>query len=152
MVIEKEELHSVVPHRDRLLLLGRVTGYNLEERSIEAESVITEDCIFYDSALKGVPAWVGFEYIAQAISALTGIRDRENKVPQKFGFILAVSRLQIGLPFFKTGSIITIRAKEIESMPPVSVFEGEIFADGKKALEGKITAMEVDNENKKRFM
>lgn len=34
-------------------------------------------------------------------------------------------------------------------MCPVYVFEGEIFLDGKKALGGKLTVIEVDNETEK---
>jgi predicted hotdog family 3-hydroxylacyl-ACP dehydratase len=151
-MFEKEELLSIVPHRGRMLLLSRVIGYNLKERSIEAEYHVTEDCLFYDFTEMGVPAWVGFEFIAQAISAFSGIRDKEKGELPKRGFVLSVSKLQIGLPFFKTGSIITIRAKEIENMYPVYVFEGEIFLDDKKVLAGKLTVMEVDNENQIRLI
>ena len=149
-MIEKEELLSLVPHRGKMLLMNKVLSYNLEEQSIEAEYHISEDCLFYDSAARGVPAWVGFECIAQTISALSGIRGKEKGAPPKTGFILAVSKLRIELPFYKTGSVLTIKSKEIESEYPVYIFGGEIFLGGKKALEGKITVMEVDNENEKR--
>jgi len=149
-MIEKEELLSIVPHRDRMVLLSRVVAYDLEEQSIETEYDITEDCIFYDSSAKGVPAWVGFEFIAQSICAYCGIRDKKNGVPPKKGFIMAVSQLQMGLPFFRTGSIITIKTRELDNLYPVSVIEGEIFLDGKKVLGGKLTIMEVNDENEKR--
>ena len=150
-MIEKDELLSVIPHRDKMLLLSKVIDYDLEERSIEAEYRISADCIFYDSAAMGVPAWVGLEFIAQTICALCGIRDKKMGVPQKKGFILSVSQLQLGLPFFKTGSIIYIKAKETERMDPICFLEGEIFLDGKKVLEGKLTIMEVDDESQKRL-
>ena len=151
-MIEKEELFSIVPHRGRMLLLGRVTGYNLEDRSIEAEYHITEDCLFYDSTAKGVPAWAGFEFIAQAIAAISGLKDRENGEPPKFGFVLAISQMQIKLPFFKPGTIIKIKARETDNIHPVFVFEGEIFLDGIKVLGGKLTVMEVDKQTEKRLM
>ena len=150
-MIEKEELPGIVPHRGRMLLLSRITGYNLEERSIEAEYHVTEDCLFYDTAEMGVPAWAGFEFIAQAVAAFSGLKDKGKGHTPKIGFVLSVSRLQMDIPFFKAGSILTIRAKETGNMYPVYVFEGEIFLDSKKVLEGKITIMEVDNENERRF-
>ena len=150
-MIEKDELLSIIPHRGRMLLLSKVIDYDLEVRRIEAEYHITEDCIFYDSAAMGVPAWVGFEFLAQAFCALCGIRDREMGVPPKKGFVLAVTKLQTGLPFFKTGSIICIKAKETERMDPVCFLEGELFLDDKKVLEGKLTIMEVDDESQKRL-
>ena len=145
-MIEKEEMLSIMPHRDRMLLLTKVNEYDFKEESIEAEYHITEDCLFYDSAAAGVPAWVGFEFIAQAVSAFMGIKTRARGEPVKIGFILSVSQVRIGLPFFKTGNTIVIKAKEFECMDPLYIYKGEIFIEGKKVLEGKLTVMEVDDE------
>ena len=145
-MIEKEELLSLIPHGGRMLLLDRVKWYNLKEQSIEAEYRITEDCLFYDSAADGVPAWVGFEFIAQAVSALTGIGYRERGEPPNVGFILGVSQVQIRYPFLRTGSIIGIKAKEIEHLDSLYIFKGEIFFENERVLEGKITIMDVDKE------
>jgi predicted hotdog family 3-hydroxylacyl-ACP dehydratase len=145
-MIEKEEMLSIIPHRDRMLLLTKVNEYDFKEESIEAEYHITEDCLFYDPAAAGVPAWVGFEFIAQAVSAFMGIKTRARGEPVKIGFILSVSQVRIGLPLFKTGSIITIKAKEFECMYPLYIYTGEIFIEGRKVLEGKLTVMEVDDE------
>jgi len=145
-MIEKEELLSIVPHRGRMFLLSRVIKYNTRERSIEAEYDITEDCLFYDSQADGVPTWAGFEFIAQAISALIGITDRENGLPSKKGYILGVSQMQIKLPFIKTGSKLTIKSRELDNVAPMYVFEGEIFLDDKEILAGKLTVMDVYDE------
>jgi len=150
-MIEKEGLFSVVPHRSRMLLLSRIISYDLEERSIVAEYQITKDCIFYDSVADGVPAWVGFEFIAQSISAFSGIRDGEKGKSPKIGFVLAVSKLKMGLSFFKAGTTITIKSREIDNMYPVYVFEGDIFLDGEKVLGGKLTVMEASDEDVKRL-
>ena len=145
-MIEKEELLSIMPHRGKMLLLTKVNEYDLKNESIEAEYHLTEDCLFYDPAAAGVPAWVGFELIAQAVSAFMGIKTRAKGEPVKIGFILGVSQVQMGLSFFKTGSIILIKAQEFECMDPLYMYKGEIFIDGEKVLEGKLTVMEVDDE------
>jgi len=145
-MIEKEEMLSIMPHRGKMLLLSKVNEYNLQEESIEAEYHLTEDCLFYDPAAGGVPAWVGFEFIAQTVSAYMGIKTRARGEPIKIGFILGVSQMRIGLSLFKTGSIIVIKAKEFECMDPLYIYKGEIFIEGKKVLEGKLTVMEVDDE------
>ena len=144
-MIENEELLSIVPHRGKMLLLKRVKDYNLQEYTIEAECQIERDCIFYDSEKEGVPSWVGFEFIAQTVSAFIGIKNRERKV-NNIGLIMSVTQMRIGLPIFQTDSIITIKAKEVDGMDSVHVFEGEIFLEGEKVLEGKITVMDVDSE------
>lgn len=145
MKIEKEELLSIIPHKNRMMLLSRITDFNEENKSIEAEYEIKKDCLFYDSALPGVPACIGFEFIAQSISAYIGIRDLGKKV-HKMGYILSISQMRIGLPYFKTDSIITIKSRESGGMDPVYVFEGEIYLYGEKVVEGKITVLDVYDE------
>jgi predicted hotdog family 3-hydroxylacyl-ACP dehydratase len=129
-----------------MLLLSRVKAYNLREQTIEAEYHITEDCLFYDSAMAGVPAWVGFEFIAQAISAYSGIKDRENGVAPQMGFILSVSSMRIGIPLFKAGTTVEIKTREIDCMDLTFTYEGEILLEGEKVMEGKLTVMKVNNE------
>ena len=145
-MIEKDELLSIVPHRGRMLLLSRIKEYNTTEGILQGEYDITTGCLFYDPAAEGVPAWAGFEIIAQGISALSGLRDREMGRQPKFGFILSVSSMWIGIPFIKAGSTVEIKIKEIGRMDSVFAFEGEIFHERKKILSGKITAMDVDEK------
>jgi len=145
-MIEKEELITVLPHRERMLMLDKVRFYDLKEKYIEAEYLITSDCLFFDSNAGGVPAWVGFEFIAQAISAYTGIDYRERGEPPKIGFILGISRMKIAVPFFDSGTALIIRAKEVERMDSFYIYEGEIFKRDNKVLEGKITVMDVDEK------
>jgi predicted hotdog family 3-hydroxylacyl-ACP dehydratase len=146
LYIEKEELLSIMPHRGRMLLLSGVKGYNLNERSIEAEYHITSDCLFYDSAMAGVPAWAGFEFIAQAISAYAGLRDRENGIPPRMGYILSVTSMRMGVSLFENGSTAEIRAKETERVDMVGTFNGEILLHGSKVLEGRLMVMEINHE------
>ena len=146
-MIEKEELLSLIPHKDRMFLLSRVTGYNIEKKSIEAQYDVTENCLFYDSQAGGVPTWAGIEFIAQAISALIGIKDRELGLPPKKGYILGISRMQFKLPYIKTGSIITIKTRCHESVDPIYIFEGEIFFNGEEILSGKLTVIDIYDQS-----
>ena len=132
------------------MMLDRIIKYNIQEKCIEAEYNITEECLFYNEKEGGVPSWVSFEFIAQAVSAFIGIRDRENGIPPQEGYILGISQMNIGLTFLKKNSIITINSRELESMHPVYVFKGEILLNCKEAVSGKITVMEVSEEQKNR--
>ena len=145
-MINKEDIAAFVPHKGRMLLLTGINEYNLEERSLCAEYHITEDCLFFDPVIGGVPAWVGFEFLAQAIAALSGLYSRQKKEAPKIGFILSVSSIQIKLPFFLAGSTVELRVKESSNLDQVSSFNGEIFLEGNKVLEGKLTVMDVNDE------
>ena len=145
-MIEKDELLSILPHRGKMFLLSRVNSYDLEEYSLEAEYDITENCIFYDPEFGGVPAWAGFEFIAQAISALVGLWRRERGEEAKLGFIMSVSSVKISLPCFKAGDTAELKVKRINRMDMVYTFEGFIFLAGRKVFEGKMTILDVDDE------
>jgi predicted hotdog family 3-hydroxylacyl-ACP dehydratase len=146
MKIEKNDLSSVIPHRGRMMLLTRVTSYSLEDWSLEAEYQIDKDCIFYDTLSSGVPSWAGFEFMAQAISAFVGIKIRELGEEPKMGFILSVSSMKFEIPVFKTGDSAQIEVRKIGEMDNVYTFEGKINVNGCKALEGKLTVMEIAHE------
>jgi len=149
-MIEINDLSSIIPHSNRMLLLSRITGYNLEERSLEAEYHITENCLFFDPAIGGVPCWVGFESIAQAIAAFSGIGNCEKNGKMRIGFIISISKMEVFLPVLKSGSTVVIKVKELDCTDSVYNFDGQIFLEGTKALEGTLTIMEAEgmkNEN-----
>jgi predicted hotdog family 3-hydroxylacyl-ACP dehydratase len=144
-LIEQEEIKTLIPHKGKMLLLSRVIEYDIEH-SIRAEYDITKDCLFYDPAAEGVPAWVGFEFMAQAISVLTGIRKRENGEKPQIGFILSVPSIRMEIPLFKCGSSVEVRVKETDCTDMIYTFDGAAFLEGKKVMEGKLMVMEVSDE------
>jgi len=144
-LIEQEELQTLIPHKGKMLLLSRIIEYDIEH-SIRAEYDITGNCLFYDPVLDGVPAWAGFEFIAQTISALTGIRSRERGDKPKMGFILSIPSMRMEIPFFKNGSTVEVRVKETDCTNMIYTFEGEAFLEDKKVMEGKMMVMEVNDE------
>ena len=145
-MIEKEELETLIPHRGKMLLLSRVNEYNLKEGTLSAEYHVSESCIFYDPAAGGVPSWAGFEFIAQAISAYSGIRNREMGIKPKMGFILSIPLVQIEIPVYKPGSRIVLNVVEKDRTGLIYTFEGNAYLDGKKAMEGKLMVMEINEE------
>ena len=145
-MIEQKDLESLMPHKGRMLLLTRVLGYSLEERTLTGEYHITDNCLFYDPEMGGVPAWAGFEFLAQAIAALSGIYSKKKGEAPKIGFILSISSVQMHVPFYPSGCIIELKVKEINSLDQVSNFEGEIFLEGKKVMEGNLMVIDANEE------
>lgn len=147
MLIEKEEIETILPHRGKMMLLSRVTDYHISGK-VRAEYDITQSCLFYDAEAGGVPSWVGFEFMAQTISAYSGLRDREGIKP-KIGFILSVPSIEIYVPLFTAGKPVDIYMEMIDRVDLVYTFEGYILYEGKKAMEGKIMVMEIDENDEK---
>jgi len=144
-LIEREELQTLIPHQGKMILLDRVTGYDIEH-GIRAEYDITEDCLFYDPAINAVPSWVAFECMAQAISALSGIASREKGEKPKFGFILSVPSMRIEIPLLRPGSSVEVRVQGADCLDMIYTFEGAAFVEGKKVMEGKLMVLEVSDE------
>ena len=147
-MIEKEELQTLIPHKGKMMLLDRVIDYDIEH-SIRAEYNITKNCLFYDPALDGVPSWAGFEFMAQTISVLTGIRKRGKGEKPTIGFILSIPSMRMVIPVFKNGDSLEIRAKETDCTDMIYTFEGAIFLKDKKVIEGSLMVMEVSDEKYK---
>jgi predicted hotdog family 3-hydroxylacyl-ACP dehydratase len=147
MIIEEEELQSLVPHRGKMFLLSRITEYNVDERSLVAEYDIKKNCIFYESEIGGIPGWAGFELIAQAISALSGIDGRKKGEKPKIGFILSVSGMKVFIPVFPPDETVKIKIIEDYRMDMIYTYCGQVFLGGKTAVEAKLTVMDVNEKN-----
>ena len=116
------------------------------ERSLCAEYDMSEDCLFFDPVIKAAPAWTGFEFMAQAISALSGIRDRVNGEEPKLGFIMSVSSMRIRLASFKAGTCLEVKVRECSAMDLVYTFQGEVSIEGRIIMEGRLTVMNASYE------
>lgn len=143
-MIEKAELETLIPHRGKMMLLSRVNEYDLKEGTLCAEYHISEDCLFYDPRSGGVPSWVGFEFLAQAISAYSGIRNREMGIKPKMGFILSVPFMRMEIPVYKSGARLLLNVVEKDRTGLIYSFDVEASLGGKKAMEGKLMVMEMD--------
>ena len=146
-MIDRDEVLTLIPHRGKMLLLSKVNSYDYKEMHLCAEYHVTPDCIFLDPAIGGVPSWAGFEFIAQAISVLSGIRYRELGIKPRLGFILSIPSMKMEIPFFKPGTCVELRVKLKDATDPIYTFAGEAFVEGKKAIEGKLMVMEINEEN-----
>ncbi|MDR2073673.1 MAG: 3-hydroxylacyl-ACP dehydratase [Spirochaetaceae bacterium] len=145
--ISGEELYTLVPHRGKMFLLSRITDFDLEDHLLVSEYDITRDCLFYREELGGVPSWAGFEFMAQSISALSGIKNRNWGKPPRFGFILSVSEFQMYVPVFKEKTTVRIEVKEETIVDTIYSFRGAIFniPGTEKIVAAKLTVMETRN-------
>ena len=98
---KKSDLEKLVPHKGKMFLLDRVKKYVLETITIETQVDIDESNLFYDENLGGVPVWISFEYMAQSISAMSGIFGHAHNEAPKVGFIMSVSSFNSHVPVFK---------------------------------------------------
>jgi predicted hotdog family 3-hydroxylacyl-ACP dehydratase len=144
--IDREELLTLVPHKGSMFLLSRIVSCDLQKHSLVCEYDITEEGLFYKEDLKGIPSWVGFELMAQSISALSGLRGRNDGRPPCYGFILSVSDMALHIPVL--AGTVRIEVEEETVVDLVYAFRCRVFpvaSGGASAVEAKLTVMEAED-------
>lgn len=100
-------IEEVVPHRQDMCLLERIVRW--DDDGIEAELVVPEAGLFVEDG--GIPAWVGIEYMAQAIAAWAGCRARTAGRPPQLGFLLGSRRYSSQRSSFPSGTCLRVQAR-----------------------------------------
>ena len=141
----KNLVGELVPHKGKMLLLDRVRDYDLKENSITTEIDIARDNMFYEEELGGVPAWIAFEYMAQSVSALSGICGRAKGEKPKTGFIMSVNGFKADIPVFMQGETVVVKVQEKIRMDQAVTYDGVAIIGENIAVTAKLNTVEVDN-------
>ena len=108
-MIEQFDVDEVVPHGEQMILIDRILEY--DDSTLMAEVVITEESHFLND-FGQVPAWVGVEYMAQAIAAWAGIKARLENREVGIGFLLGARRFESTVASFKLQMRLIITIQE----------------------------------------
>lgn len=140
------DIRTLLPHSGRMVLLDRVLG-------ADAENLCAEVRIHAGSMLadgQGVGAWVGIEYMAQAIAAHAGWLARERGDAVKVGFLLGSRKYAAGVPRFAIGSVLQVHVHRVlQAENGLGAFECHIdIVDGPaRAASATVTVFQPDNVN-----
>ena len=102
-------IEELVPHSGTMLLLDAVLDAAAE--SLHAQVTIRPGSMFCGP--DGVGAWVGIEYMAQAVAAHAGYLGRVNSEPVRIGFLLGSRRYEASCPSFSIGSVLRIEVQRL---------------------------------------
>lgn len=102
-------IEKLVSHRAPMLLLDRVI--EASRLHAVAETTITRNSSFYRAG-QGVPAWVGIEYMAQAVAVLGGVQALEDSDPVPMGYLLGTRHYRCAVPWFDDGFVLRVRCEE----------------------------------------
>jgi len=100
-------VRELVPHAGAMVLLDRVVSAG--DDILCAEVVIGPQTLFCDG--QGVGAWVGIEYMAQAVAAFAGYEARQRGEPVRVGFLLGSRRYECAQPAFALGSSLHVHVQ-----------------------------------------
>jgi 3-oxoacyl-[acyl-carrier-protein] synthase-1 len=135
---------DVLPHSGPMVLLDRLVSVGSDD--LCAEVTIRPDSMFCDGAAVG--AWVGIEYMAQAIAAHAGWLARRRGDPVKVGFLLGSRKYEAGVPAFAVGSVLRVHAhRALQGDNGLGAFECRIDADDRTVATATVTVFQPDNVN-----
>ena len=118
---------DVIPHSEPMSLLDDIEGFG--EQSLDASVTIRPDSLFCES--RGVPVWVGIEYMGQAVAAWAGVMAREAGKLVKIGFLVSCRRYEAPISYFPIGARLLVSVRQVtDNVTGLQVFDCKISLDG----------------------
>lgn len=128
------DVSELVPHSGDMMLLDELVSY--DEESLVAAVTIKDSAPFFRTTgdpltggVAGVPAWVGLEYMAQAIAAWSGMKGRDEGRPPKPGFLIGTRRYVSNQAVFPLHCLLSIEVKLRDKHDNLGVFDCEIRSE-----------------------
>jgi predicted hotdog family 3-hydroxylacyl-ACP dehydratase len=138
------DIRSLVPHAGPMVLLDRVIS--VDEDSLCAEVGIRSDTLFCGP--DGVGAWIGIEYMAQAIAAWAGYTAHLRGEPVKLGFLLGTKRYECSRPIFVLGSVMRVHVQRVfQNENGLGSFECRIDDTQGRLATATVTVFQPPNVN-----
>lgn len=102
---------ALVPHAGRMSLLGELVGAEGDE--LQAALTVGPQDLFFDAMGPGtgVGAWVGIEYMAQAVAAWAGLQARRAGGGAQIGFLLGSRRYRSSRSAFAAGERLCVTVR-----------------------------------------
>lgn len=121
------DIRALLPHAGQMVLLERLVG--VDAQGLCAEVRIGPASLFHGGG--GVGAWVGIEYMAQAIAAYAGYAALGRGEAVKVGFLLGARRYEASVPCFPDGSVLHVHVQPVmQGDNGLGAFECRIDAIG----------------------
>jgi|SRR5689334_21033859 predicted hotdog family 3-hydroxylacyl-ACP dehydratase len=116
---------ELLPHGPEMRLVDRLVTYDPARSVVSA--AISDQCVFFDRT--GVPAWVGIEYMAQAVAAHAGFEARLRGEPPAVGFMLGTRAYESCVNEFPSGCTLTISVEPLVLDGGFAAFKCAIATD-----------------------
>jgi predicted hotdog family 3-hydroxylacyl-ACP dehydratase len=138
-------IEAVLPHARPMILLDHLVGYDAD--SLTAGVRIRPGMPFYRPG-RGVPAHIGFEWMAQTCGAFVGAKARDCGQPVRVGLVLGTRNFASRVAWFVDGDRLTVTATQIFNDEQIGAFECEISRsdDEKPVAKAQLTVFRPDDD------
>lgn len=132
---------ELVPHSGDMSLLDELL--EVAEETLSACLTVRDDGIF--SRDRSVPAYVGIEYMAQAVAAFSGYHAREAGKPVELGFLLGTRRFTTNVATFPCGASLHIAVERLlQADNGMATFECRLTGEGIEQV-ARLNVYQPDN-------
>jgi predicted hotdog family 3-hydroxylacyl-ACP dehydratase len=131
-------IDQVLPHAGGMLLLDELLEWGDEH--IICGVYVRHHTRFCDAA-RGVPAWVGIEYMAQTMCAFSGVEEVRAGLRPSIGLLLGTRRYQSDVEWFGVGADLLVRADlQLRDENDLVAFQCSISEGGHVLARGDVKA------------
>lgn len=103
------KLFDLIPHREPMLLINKVL--KVSDSSSESLVLIDSHTPFFEQT-KGVPTWIGLEYMGQTSALIAGHQLQQGTVEPHLGFLMGSRQYQTQVSYFKPQKNLVVRCDE----------------------------------------
>lgn len=116
-------LDELIPQSGPMRLIDFVISEVAETVSVAA--IVRSTNIFFEPS-RGVPAYIGLEFMAQAISAYDGLERWRSGLPPAIGFLLGCRRYSTTRRYFSEGETLVIEVTSLLGEGALASFDCHI--------------------------
>ena len=146
MDVTEIPINDLVPHSGKMSLLDRLM--EADDQHAIGELTVRAESMFFTPG-KGIPVWIGIEYMAQTIAAFSGYDAIQKKEPVKIGLLVGCRKSICHVPWFPEGATLRICVDYVWESEGMAVFDCAIRdAEDKMMMEGKINVYQPENIEK----
>ena len=120
-------IEDLVPHKRDMLLLDRIVSET--DRTIRVVAEIGTDNVFLVPGF-GVPGWVGFEMMAQAVATHDGLKRWRSGGAISLGFLVACRHYACAAEWFAVGDRFEIETSPIMEPNETMMWESRLYGAG----------------------
>lgn len=136
-------IEELLLQRHEMLLLDYV--YEFGPDHVEVGTTVTVPHPLVDDP-RGLPAWVGIELMAQAVSVFSALELRTQGRPPRIGLLLGARTYEAHVPFFAIGACLRVRAVlALRDATGLGVFECTLGERGEQLACGQIKGYMPEN-------
>ncbi|SHF36301.1 Predicted 3-hydroxylacyl-ACP dehydratase, HotDog domain [Microbulbifer donghaiensis] len=127
LAIEEMTAEELVPHSGDMSLLDTVVAVG--EETLTAKLRVRDDGIFARDGR--VPAYVGIEYMAQAVAAFSGYHARARGEAVRLGFLLGTRKFNSNIDSYQCGDELTVEVERLlQAENGMATFECRVSGAG----------------------